>query len=219
MSCIDVRFEPNRFGFERGPQGLDRSEDDIRDIDRPRLEPQLAADRTRHVEEIVDQPRLRPRVPLDRGNRPAPLVAAQTLGGQHADPPIDGGQRRAQLVRDRHQEFILQIARRFCLEPRTLFALECLFEAFVGLPQPFSLEPLHFREVLFRLAPCAHLPEQHAQHQRQRQRERRECRERRLHLPLPVGQNLSLVQGDGHDQGWCTCRHPVGTHECRPARL
>ena len=61
-----------------GPTRFDRAAQDVGDVDRPRVEPQLAADRARDVEQVVDQPRLRLGVALDGGDRARLLLAASS---------------------------------------------------------------------------------------------------------------------------------------------
>ena len=80
-------------------------------IHRLHVEPQLAGHRARDVEEIVDQLRLGLGVALDGLDRALPLVVADLAGDQHPRPAVDRGQRRPQLVRHRHQEFVLHPVR------------------------------------------------------------------------------------------------------------
>ena len=65
----------------------------------------------RDVEQIVDQLLQRRGVALDGVDRARPLRVANLSGRQHPRPAVDRGQRRAQLVRDGHQELVLQPAR------------------------------------------------------------------------------------------------------------
>ena len=81
--------------------------DDLAEIDGLDVEPHLAGDRARHVEQIVDQLRLRLRVALDGLDRAALLILADLSGDEHARPAVDRGQRRAQLVRHGHEELVL----------------------------------------------------------------------------------------------------------------
>ena len=69
---------------------------------------QLAADDARHVEQVVDQPRLQRRVSLDGLERAiAGARAREHAALEHARPPEDGREGRAQLVRDDPEEVVL----------------------------------------------------------------------------------------------------------------
>ena len=131
-----------------GLDGFDRGAEHLGDVDHPHLEPELAADRARHVEQVVDQPRLRVRVALDRCERALLLRLRHLLRAEDARPAVDRRQRRAQLVRDGHQELVLQVARFFGRLARLLLALERPLEPLVRRAQPLGLDPLHVGELL-----------------------------------------------------------------------
>ena len=73
------------------------------------LEPQLARDQPRHVEQVRGELRLQLRVALDGARaRAARLPASSWPGPQQLDPAEHRVERRAQLVRERGQELVLQ---------------------------------------------------------------------------------------------------------------
>ena len=72
------------------------------------LQPQLAGDDARDVEEVFDQSRLRARVALDALEAAFPRRLIGAGRAQHPRPAEHRVQRRPQLVRQRGQEFVLQ---------------------------------------------------------------------------------------------------------------
>jgi hypothetical protein len=68
-------------------------------VERRHVELELAGDDARDVEQLVDELPLQPRVALDHVERLLALAGADPAGAQHAGPPEDRRQRRAQLVR------------------------------------------------------------------------------------------------------------------------
>ena len=78
------------------------------------------------------------------------LLAADLAGRQQPRPAVDRRQRRAQLVRHRHQELVLDVARFLALLPRALLAR-----------QRRSSRSLVSRRVCRGLRSSVHLPEQH----------------------------------------------------------
>ena len=76
------------------------------------LEMELAADDARDVEEVFDEPRLRAGVAVDAFEGPRRLIGAARDGLQKdLQPAEDRVERRAQLVRQRGEEFVFQAAR------------------------------------------------------------------------------------------------------------
>ena len=81
------------------------------EVERPVIEPQLAADDARDFEEVLDQPGLHLRVALDLLERAIDRRRRHRVGAQQLGPAEDGVERRAQLVRQRGQELVLQPVR------------------------------------------------------------------------------------------------------------
>ncbi len=77
------------------------------------IEPEIAGDDARNIEQIVYQPRLRTCVALDRFDRARGVRSFDFAITDHRSPAENRGQRRAQLVRERGEEFILQSVRLF----------------------------------------------------------------------------------------------------------
>ena len=96
-----------------------------------------------HVEQIVDEAGLRVRVPLDGRDRARLLRRLQRLGAEDARPPVDRRERRAQLVRHRHQELVFQVARGLGLFPRAPLAIQRGLEALVRVTQVHRFLLLH----------------------------------------------------------------------------
>ena len=93
------------------------------DIHRRHLELQIAGSQAVHVEQIVNQLRLQSRIPLEYPEsrlQVANLLAAR----QNLEPAEDDVHRRAQLVAEGRQEFVLQPALPFGLVARVPLALE-----------------------------------------------------------------------------------------------
>ena len=98
----------NLLGGGRRRDGVDAAVRHRREIDRLQLETDVAGHAARHVQDVVDELRLRLGVPLDRLDRPPRLLRLELTRGEDARPSKDGAERRAQLVRDRREEFVLQ---------------------------------------------------------------------------------------------------------------
>ena len=105
---VEVRANRNPFGRRARLDDVDGRLDDVLDVDGRDVEPQLAADDARHVEQVLHQPELRRRVPLDDLER---VIAGFHFGLRAQDPrPAQHGvQRRPDLVRQRRQKFVLQL--------------------------------------------------------------------------------------------------------------
>ena len=67
------------FALGGRPHHVERRVDDLRQVDRPDLEPQLAGDDARHVEHVLDELRLRLGVALDGSRARAPCSAGSTF--------------------------------------------------------------------------------------------------------------------------------------------
>ena len=65
----------------------------------------------RDIEQVVDELRLSPDVALERVQRAALRLGRQHIGAQHMGPAEHRIERRAQLVRQRRDEFILGAVR------------------------------------------------------------------------------------------------------------
>ena len=90
--------------------------------DRLGLEAQAAADDARHVEDVVDETRLGLARALQHVEPAGHLLGPDLPLPQERDPVHHRRQRRAQLVRHRRQELVLQAARllRLGVEPRVV---------------------------------------------------------------------------------------------------
>jgi hypothetical protein len=98
--------------------GVDRFLDHFADVDRTHLEAELPGDDPRDVEQIFDQLRLYLGVPLDRLEGAGDVRVGQGAGAKDARPAEDGVERRAELVRQHGEEFVLQPVRFFCRRER-----------------------------------------------------------------------------------------------------
>src|SRR5918912_170719 len=92
--------------FRRGTDRFDGCLDERIWVHLSDVYPELACDDARNIEQVVNELRLRTSVPLYRLKGFEGGVAAVLSGTQHVRPPQDGGQRRAQLVRDGGEELI-----------------------------------------------------------------------------------------------------------------
>jgi hypothetical protein len=103
---VELELEPHSLGVGRRTDDLEDGADDRREIDASQVEPHLAADDARDVEEILDQLRLRAPAALDRLDRAiAALSERKTL--EHTRPSEHGGERRPQLVRHHREKLVL----------------------------------------------------------------------------------------------------------------
>ena len=157
---VDVGLDADALGICRRPQRLDAGAHERHQIDVADLEPQLAGDRLRDVEQVVDQTRLRARVAIDGLDRGLTAPIVELAGGEHVRPALDRGQRRAQLVRERHQELVLQRARGFGVAPGPPLALERLGEPLVHFAQPAGLVVARLGQRLLRDPLGVHLAEE-----------------------------------------------------------
>src|SRR5262249_28118318 len=69
----------------------------------------------RNIQQIFDQLRLGSRIPVDNFDSPLLTISAQFAAHHHATPSQDCSHRRAQLMPDRRQEFIIRDTRFFRL--------------------------------------------------------------------------------------------------------
>ena len=93
----------------RGAHGVEPLLHHRAQVDRRRLHPELAGHDARDVEQVVDQLRLQARVALDHLERVRHLSRRHLLVAQHRGPAQDRRERRAQLVRERRQELVLEL--------------------------------------------------------------------------------------------------------------
>ena len=116
--------DANAFRVGRRTHRFDCRIDDRLQVYRLQLHAQLARDDARHVEDVFDELCLRLRVPVDDFE---PALQARRVGvriAEHRRPSQDRVERRAQLVRQRGEEFVLQAVRRFRLLARHLERVE-----------------------------------------------------------------------------------------------
>ena len=119
---VDRRVQRDPLVVEGGPYRLYNRAHHVCQVDAREIQPQPPADDLRGVEEIVDQLCLRPGIALDCRQRPVLLLVLQRPLRQHLGVPVDRSQRCSQLVRDRHEELVLQVGRRNSLAARALQA-------------------------------------------------------------------------------------------------
>src|SRR5262249_55796103 len=106
----ELELEPDLLRLGRRPDDLDGVLHDRNQIYRLRVEPELAGDDARHVEDVLDELPLGLSVPADgvdalRQRRiGAPLL-------EEARPADDGVEGRPELVRHRREELVLDAAR------------------------------------------------------------------------------------------------------------
>src|SRR5690348_3102062 len=87
--------------------GFQRHRDDGTEIDACAAQLELAARDARHVEQVVEQQRHVLHLPLDHLLAPAALRIARVRGARQPRCLADGGERIAQLVRERRQKLVL----------------------------------------------------------------------------------------------------------------
>ena len=97
------------------------------------VEPELAGHDPAQIEQVVDQLNLRARIAVD--DLDGPLLLVRSLGRraseQHLGPAQDGAQRRAQFVRERGQEFVLQPRCPLCGHARAALGIQHLLALLV----------------------------------------------------------------------------------------
>jgi hypothetical protein len=114
----DLGDKPHPPRRRRWAHRLDGGVDDRRQIDLGHLDPQLAGDDARDVEQILDEIGLHLGVALDGLERALLLGLVELPRAEEARPAEDGVERRAQLVRDRRQELVLDARRPLGRQPR-----------------------------------------------------------------------------------------------------
>ena len=120
--------------IDAGARGLlalraDRALAEGDDVDLLDVERELARLQTGEVEQVADQPLQAPGLrEHDLERRLALVLAVDDAVGDRLDVALDGGQRRAQLVRDAHQEVALVLARLLELARHLLEAVRELAE-------------------------------------------------------------------------------------------
>ena len=134
----------DRASRRRPAARLDGGAHDRPQVERLHLEPQLAGDDARHVEQVVDQPRLGLGVALDASPGRARCAPRRRMPRfEQLGPAEDRVERRAQLVRERGQEVVLGAVRvlRVAIEERVV-ERERRPRGHIGpQPQPRRLEP------------------------------------------------------------------------------
>jgi hypothetical protein len=138
---IEHRLQSDPFGIGGRLHRVDRSQRHVSEIHRLDVETHLTGDGARDIEQVVHQLRLRLGVALDGFDCPALLILANLSSHEHAGPSVDRGQRRAQLVRHGHQEFVLHPVGQL-LAPQELGAL-LEIRAQLELPAPAAQGDRH----------------------------------------------------------------------------
>ena len=119
---LDAKRE--RLALGLWPDRLDRRFDHGCDIGRLQVEPHLAGDDAVHVEQVLDQARLRLGIPGDRIETFCDAHRVVALEQQHLGPAEDRGERRAQLVRERGEELVLEPAHALAFGARAALDLD-----------------------------------------------------------------------------------------------
>ena len=105
---VDVGIELKLPGDQRGAKSLDCRPRGIGWTDRPRFDFQFAADRSRDIQKILYEPRLRLCVAFNRFERAVAGVLRKCARAKHLHPARNRIQRRSELMRQRHREFVLE---------------------------------------------------------------------------------------------------------------
>ena len=106
---VEHALDPDGLGLGGRPHGVHGGLDDLLEVDRADVEPHLARDDARDVEQVVDQLDLGVGIALDGLQGPGQLRLAPDLSGaHHARPAVHRVQRRAQLVREHGEELLLR---------------------------------------------------------------------------------------------------------------
>ena len=144
------------------------------------------------------------------------LIGREHAGNQHPRPAVDRGQRRAQLVRHRHQELVFQAHRVFGVAPRALLGFERTGQLRVHRREPCRFELLGGGQLAFDAAPGVDLPEQNRQRGGERQAENHVEGDGAQGLAAPGGENIRAVERHRHNQVRRR-RDVIGAQHDRPA--
>ena len=111
------------------------------------VEPELAGHDSAQVQKIVDELNLRARVAVDDFDGPLLLVGSlgRRASEQHLRPAQDCAQRRAQFVRERRQEFVLESGCALRGHARAALGVQHLFALLIG--KLHGLDPLGLGQV------------------------------------------------------------------------
>ena len=199
-SAVEFGVDPDRLGIGRRANRLDCTPHQIEQPHRPRFEPELAADRPRHVEQVVHQPRLCARIAIDGLDRHLAPALIEVARRQHVRPALNRGQRRAQLMRHRHEELILQRARGLRLAPRAPLAIERLRQPLVDCAQPRGLGRLRIGEGALRHSLGVHLAEQQDHRAGHGQDDRQEEQTGTARLMAPFAEHLIPIERHRDDE-------------------
>src|SRR2546422_5227758 len=105
--AAEDRLEPDALRLRRRTDGHDRGGDHVPQVHRPSLQAKLAGSDARDVRQVLDQPGERRDIALDRLERAGHFRRLELAVPQQARPHHDRAERRAQLVREGHQELAL----------------------------------------------------------------------------------------------------------------
>ena len=109
---VHAHLDAKPLGVSRRHRHVDRLFDDLGRVDQRQLQPELARDDARHVEQIFDEPCLSSGVPVEAGERLTQAIFRHGRHLQNLQPAENGIQRRAKLVRHGREELVLQPVRR-----------------------------------------------------------------------------------------------------------
>src|SRR6266511_3165101 len=114
----EIGLERDPFGVRSRVDRLDRLLNYRDQVHRPEFEPELAAEDAGRVEKVINQLRLRLSAALDDVRRLLDLLGVQAAVAQQNGVSEHRVQRRAQLMRNDGEEFILHPVGLFGLAPR-----------------------------------------------------------------------------------------------------
>ena len=167
------------------------------DVDLLDVERELARLETGEVEQVADQPLqaagLREH---DLERRLALVLAVDHAVGDRLDVALDGGQRRAQLVRDAHQEVALVLARLLELARHLLEAVRELAELVRALGAQVHVVVAQ-RDALAGLGQLAHRARDAPAEQQSDERRGRQGQQQRRHEAAPLHERRGVDRAHG----------------------
>jgi len=107
---VESDAQPQLLRLDRKPHRIDGGIDHLHEIDRLHVELHFPRDDAAHVEQVRDDLRLHSCVALDGLDAAEMVFAVRLQALEESRPAEDRVERRAQLVRDRREEFILEPA-------------------------------------------------------------------------------------------------------------
>jgi hypothetical protein len=105
--AVDRHVEGDRLCIGGRPDGFDRAANEIPEIDRCNVQPQIARRHRREIQQFFDDLHLRGGIAFDRVEDRGGAFRWHGAAAQHACPAEHGVEGRAELVREHRQEFVL----------------------------------------------------------------------------------------------------------------